>query len=234
MKTGKVVLSVVILLAGAAFSLYASGQAEKDPVFDPALPGWQGVTVRKGFDHLKKVNDRFYHAYIKSVSGLNKERLATLTGDFIAPALELYASAGTGFTLQRDTGHGWKATVAVLKAKSEQSLLRAMIYKAEDYGDNRLFTYKVKSYDKPFPLWEGSGQTRYVFSGVWNMTPLELPANGAFDYVIMRALERMAGELGPGEGPPLISGRLYLVEYRFLYISRERLGLYCRLAVEGD
>ena len=234
MNGWKIVFVFLAFLALATSAACASGEQEEDPVFDPARPGWQSVSVYKGFDHIQPASSRMYHAYFKSISTMKKGSLDILTRDFIGRAFELYASTGVGFKLKREKGAGWKATLGMLKGQAETALLRAVVYKKQDYGDNRLVTYKVSSYDRPFPMWKRNGKNRYVFQGVWNLIHEQLPPNGAIDLVLTRALERMAGELGPGQNPPLVSGRLYLAEFRFLYVSRDRLVIFCRLAVEGD
>jgi hypothetical protein len=233
LRKWKYAMSAAIMLVGALFAAGANGEEEKDPVFDPVVRGWQGVSVQRGFDRVKRTDSRVFHSLFSSVSGIKKEKLDILIHDFVGSAFELYASVGADFSL-RKTGDGhWQANIARLKGDAEASLLRALVQKTEDFGASRLITYRLKSYDGLFPVWTANGTSRFVFQGVWNLPAVELPEKGAIEPLLSRALERMAAELGPEPGPTLLAGRMYLLEYRFLYVSKDRLGLFIKLAVEN-
>jgi hypothetical protein len=232
----KFIFIIILLSIGILIEACAGGASENLPPFNPDQTGWQSVTIEKGDVSVTQSNSRDFQIFYKDAASADPLTLQEVLSDFFPPAFALFAAEGVGFSLKTDsTANG--LTVTLLSGQAESALLRTSIVKQESFGNHQLVTFNLESRIGTMPVLDPSyanaGHDRYTFRAYLNLAVASFPASTAqLEVVITRALAQMLGELRPGKPAAGGKGRVYLIDYRFVYSDNERLGLFLKLVVD--
>lgn len=222
----KTTLLAITLLAVLSLPLWARGEAEEIlPPYDPAIDGWQAVSWKKGAGTIKLSESRRFQLLVKNAVKAEPNALKLWLKEFCAPVLGLYASSGADFSL--------KPKGASMTGAADQVFTRASIDRQEAFGDDQIVTFGIKSMDGKIPALPKSSGRLYAFRGYVTVNPQTAgEAQTQAEMIMAHAVQRLAQEAFPGENIVGKRGRVWLVEHRFVFANAERLGVYCKIAVE--
>lgn len=226
----KLFITILLVLIFSAVAAWGSGETEENlPPYDPSLEGWQALSYQEGIQFATPSPSRQFQMIYKNALQAEPNALRTYLQDFFGSTLALYASDGVGFSTRHN------GSIVLFSGDESVSFTRIILDRQVPVLEDHFVSFTVKNRETPLPILPPTSKTRYTFRGYLTLSLSDIPGKPTqIEPVMMQAIQKLRLMLAQDDRKTTGSGRVWLIEHRYVGFRDGQIGIYCKIIVEFE